>query len=802
MDGSSFTGLLNNTAIMLALGVIYDTLGLHGIRDRRKRQLISGLLIGTLGIAIMLTPWQLMPGVFFDTRWVLISLSALFFGFTPTLIAVIMTVSFRLYQGGAGAHIGSLVIIVPALIGLAWRYASKYFHQPLDIGRLYLFGVVIQLSVLACFLLLPESIRDRTITAVGPSMMIIFPVGTMLLGLILRRQRDRRSAERALKRSQLQLDRERSLLRGLIDALPDMIFFKDTKERFLGCNQAFERYIGCTEKELFNKSDNEVSESINRDFLERINHQLNDGQDKLQYEEKVTYPDGSEVVHHCVKVKFYGQNGHLYGTVGISHDITELKEAEDKISSLAFYDPLTRLPNRRLLLDRLKMMIARCQRSKLYSALLFIDLDHFKDINDTRGHSVGDELLKAVAARLLDHIRKIDTAARLGGDEFVVVIGEISGEQSITVRIAEEIAEKLRSALSEPYLLESKTESVSRQPNLHYCSASIGICVFSNRLEEDEVLRQADMAMYQSKASGRNTIRFFDPEMQSVRDESMALQLDLRKALASGELELYYQVQIDNIAGVKGAEALLRWNHPTRGLVSPESFITMAEETGLIIPIGQWVLKTACDQLRHWQTQPQMRNMQIAVNVSARQFRQQNFADEVEQVILHTGINPECLKLELTESLVLDDIDGAIDKMLQLNQLGVSFSMDDFGTGHSSLSNLKRLPLEQIKIDRSFIRDLTTDPDDAVIIKAIINLSASLNLKVLAEGVETEAQCQFLYANGCNQYQGYLFSRPIPAKQFETLVISGVEFFKATKVAEDSIVDTKRLQTSEYLGSV
>lgn len=276
----------------------------------------------------------------------------------------------------------------------------------------------------------------------------------------------------------------------------------------------------------------------------------------------------------------------------------------------------------------------------------------------------------------------------------------------------------------------------------------------------------------------------------------MALQLDLRKALASGELELYYQVQIDNIAGVKGAEALLRWNHPTRGLVSPESFITMAEETGLIIPIGQWVLKTACDQLRHWQTQPQMRNMQIAVNVSARQFRQQNFADEVEQVILHTGINPECLKLELTESLVLDDIDGAIDKMLQLNQLGVSFSMDDFGTGHSSLSNLKRLPLEQIKIDRSFIRDLTTDPDDAVIIKAIINLSSSLNLKVLAEGVETEAQCQFLYANGCNQYQGYLFSRPIPAKQFETLVISGVEFFKASEVAEDSIVDTKRLQTS------
>lgn len=779
MDSSSFTGLLNNTAIMLALGVIYDALGLHNIHDRRKRQLISGLLIGTLGIAIMYTPWELMPGVFFDTRWVLISLSALFFGFAPTLIAVIMTVSFRLYQGGAGAYVGSLVIIIPAFIGLAWRYASRYFNQPLDIVRLYLFGVVIQLSVLTCFLLLPEIIRDRTIMAVGPPMLIIFPVGTMLLGLILRRQHDRRIAERELKRSQEQLDKERSLLRGLIDALPDLIFFKDTNERFLGCNQAFEKYIGCSEAELINKTEKEVSESINKNLPGRENHDLADEDNKIHYEEEVIYPDGSQVIFHSVKAKFYGINGHLHGTVGICHDITELKQAEEKIRELAFYDPLTQLPNRRLLLDRLKMMIARCQRSRRYSALLFIDLDHFKDINDTQGHSLGDELLKAVASRIQGKLRKIDTAARLGGDEFVVIIGEISSDKVVTARVAEEIAEKLRSELSKPYKLNNPIERIIREPIQHYCSASIGISLFPEGSEEEnEVLRQADMAMYQSKASGRNTIRFFDPEMQLVRDEHLALQVDLRKALASGELELYYQVQVDSITGIKGAEALLRWNHPTRGLIFPDYFISLAEETGLIIPIGQWILTTACHQLKRWQESPQFREMQISINVSARQFRQPSFADEVREIILNAGIDPAKIKLELTESLMLDDIEGTIEKMLQLNNFGVTFSMDDFGTGHSSLSNLRRLPLEQIKIDRSFIRDLTTDTDDAVIIKAIINLSTSLNLEVIAEGVETEAQCQFLYENGCNQYQGYLFSRPIPILQFEALVTCDKKLFK------------------------
>ena len=780
MDESSFVGLLNNTALMLALGVIYDALGLHNIADKRKRQLISGLLVGVLGVAIMYTPWELMPGVFFDTRWVLISLSALFFGFIPTLIAVIMTVAFRIYLGGTGVYVGSLVIIIPALIGLAWRSGSRRFNQPLDSARLFVFGVVIQLSVLVCFLLLPEGVRDKTIMAVGPPMLLIFPFGTMLLGLILRRQRDRRAAERELKKSQVQLDREQSLLRSLIDTLPDLIYFKDKTGRFLGCNKAFERYIGCAEQELLNKNEQQIALNINEDFKKRAGRELIGDQDKIEYEEKATYPDGSQVIFQTMQAKFYGRTGDLHGTVGVSHDITELKAAEQKIRDLAFYDPLTRLPNRRLLLDRLKMLIASCNRSKRYSAVLFIDLDHFKDINDTQGHQLGDLLLVAVAERLKVQLRKDDTAARLGGDEFVVMLGEISDDKTAAARIAEERADKLRFALCEPYELATETEKAGQEPNRYYCTSSIGISLFSSVKEgENEILKQADAAMYQAKAAGRNAIRFYDPEMQHAIEDSMVLQADLRMALTNGELDLYYQAQMDNRFGINGAEVLLRWHHPVRGMIAPDNFIPLAENTGLIVPIGHWVLTAACEQLKRWEDQTHMQGIQISVNVSARQFRQPSFADDVREVILATGVNPTRLKLELTESTVLDDVEGAIDKMRQLNDLGVRFSLDDFGTGHSSLSNLKRLPLEQLKIDRSFIRDLTVDPDDAIIIRVIINLSDSLNLNVIAEGVETEEQCQFLYENGCNQYQGYLFSRPVPVVKFEALTAAQGNLFRA-----------------------
>ncbi|OMH39682.1 bifunctional diguanylate cyclase/phosphodiesterase [Motiliproteus sp. MSK22-1] len=775
MDSNSFTGLLNNAAILLALGVIYDALGLHAVTNRTKRKLLSGLLVGTLGIAVMHTPWEMTPGVFFDTRWILISLCGLFFGFIPTLIAVAMTVSLRIYQGGAGAMVGSLVIILPALIGLAWRYGSKRFNQPLDWRRLYLFGFVIQLTVLACLLLMPESMRFNIIAAVGPPIIIIFPVGTMLLGLVLRRQRDRRKAERELKENRYLLDRERGLLRGLVDALPDLISFKDIQGRYLGCNQAFEHYIGRPESYLVGKTDFEITGAVNVNPTELQDHELAATDKARCYEEWVTYPDGRKVLHDTMKTTFHGEDGTTFGLVGVSRDITERKNAEEQIRNLAFYDPLTQLPNRRLLMDRLQMMIATSIRNNCYGAVLFIDLDHFKVLNDTQGHDMGDQLLIAVAARLRDCLREEDTVARLGGDEFVAVIGLLTSNQTNAIATAEEVAEKIRHALCEPYILNSELESGPVQVKDYHSTPSIGISLFrADSNNKNEILKQADMAMYQSKAAGRNAIHFFDPVMQAALEESVALQADLREAIVNQELELYYQVQVEERHGIRGAEVLLRWHHPTRGLVPPMDFIPLAEDSGLIIPIGHWVLETACRQLKIWENHRSKKHWHISVNVSARQFRQPNFVKEVNDIIVSTNINPALLKLELTESLILDDVAGSIDKMRELNEQGICFSMDDFGTGHSSLSNLKRLPLEQLKIDQSFVRDITTDPDDAAIVQVIISLSRSLKLDVIAEGVETEEQRQFLYDNGCRQYQGYLFGRPLSLEQFEEMVESKI----------------------------
>ncbi|MEH6822962.1 MAG: EAL domain-containing protein [Motiliproteus sp.] len=775
MDSSSFTGLLNNAALLIALGVIYDALGLDAVVNQTKRQLLSGLLVGVLGLAVMNTAWELAPGLIFDTRWVLISLCGLFFGTVPTLIAATIMVAQRLYIGGAGGMVGSLVIIIPACIGLVWRYASERLHQPLDWLRLYLFGLLIQLCVLSLLLLMPVSLRFTIIGELWLPLITIFPVGTMLLGLVLRRQRDRRKAERELIASQHLLDRERGLLRGLVDSLPDLISFKDTQGRYMGCNQAFERYTGLSEAELIGKTEQQLTATANpSDLTELGDSELSTSQKPHNHEEWVTYPNGSQVLHETLKTRFHGQDGTLFGLVSVSRDITERKTAEEQIRNLAFYDPLTQLPNRRMLMDRLQLTISASARSHDHGALFFIDLDHFKTLNDTQGHNVGDQLLIAVAARLSDCLRDVDSVARLGGDEFVAMICNLGSEKISAAGTAEGIAEKIRLSLCEPYQLNTALASAPKQLLLYHCTPSIGISLFRSDLgNRDEILKQADVAMYQSKAAGRNTIRFFDPEMQASLEKNSALLSDLHDAISGDQLELFYQVQIDQHQGICGAEVLLRWHHATRGMVSPLDFIPLAEESGLIIPIGRWVLITACQQLKIWAAQESRKDWQIAVNVSARQFQQPRFVEEVRDIIAAATIDPARLKLELTESLVLDDVERTIATMQQLNQLGVQFSMDDFGTGQSSLSNLKRLPLQQLKIDQSFVRDITTDPDDAAIVKAIISLSQSLKYDVIAEGVETDEQRQFLYDNGCSHYQGYLFSRPLPVSEFEALVESG-----------------------------
>ena len=447
------------------------------------------------------------------------------------------------------------------------------------------------------------------------------------------------------------------------------------------------------------------------------------------------------------------------GWVITYHDVTDLRRANEEIEHLAFYDPLTGLPNRRLLLDRLGQAPVLSQRSGKVGALLFLDLDHFKDLNDTLGHEVGDELLQEVAQRLLANVRVADTVARLGGDEFVVMLSDLSSNTQEAAALAQRIGEKILRGLSEPYVLRGHT---------HQGAASIGATLFGASAQSAiELLRQADIAMYQVKARRGNALCFFDPKMQTAINDRAQLEADLRQALVAQQLVLHYQPQATLQGDVIGAECLLRWQHPQRGMVPPGQFIAVAEESDLILHIGQWVLHSACTQLARWQEQPQWAHLQLSVNVSARQFRQSDFVHQVIETLQVTGARAHLLTLELTESLVLDNVEDAIDKMHQLRTKGVRFSVDDFGTGYSSLAYLTRLPLHQLKIDQSFVRNLGSRPSDDVIVQTIIGMGRNLDLEVIAEGVETEAQKAILAGHGCDLYQGYLLARPMPVADFE-----------------------------------
>ncbi len=453
--------------------------------------------------------------------------------------------------------------------------------------------------------------------------------------------------------------------------------------------------------------------------------------------------------------------GEVSHYVGISSDISQRKLAEEEIYSLAYYDTLTRLPNRRLLLDRFGLAIAASQRSGSYGAVLFLDLDKFKILNDTLGHGYGDLLLVEVARRLKDCARAVDTVARLGGDEFVLLVEEIGIDAHEASQKVALFAEKIRAALTRPYLLKGHE---------YHGSPSIGVCLYRGNEETVEsILKHADMAMYQAKEAGRNAVRFFDPVMQQAVETRAELEADLRGALQNRQLVLYYQIQVDDANRPIGAEALIRWMHPRRGMVSPMQFIPVAEESSLILDIGQWVIETACRQIAEWARDERMQHLELAINVSAQQFRMVDFVQRLEQVIVHHGIAAEKLKLELTESVVLEDVADVVGKMHALKALGVGLSLDDFGTGYSSLAYLKRLPLDQIKIDQSFVRDITTDLNDAVMVKTIIDMAQNFRLNVIAEGVESEAQLAFLRQNKCMAYQGYLFSKPVPVADFEAL---------------------------------
>lgn len=1126
---TSFAGLLNNAVLLLALGVVYDSLGLYTLANRTLRNILTGLLVGVIGISVMLTPWEMKPGVFFDTRWVLISLCGLYFGLVPTLIAMAMTVAMRFFQGGAGVYVGSLVIITSGLIGLGWRFWSHRYNREMSWGLLYLLGLSVQIDVLLCMLFMPVEMRFSIIQAIAFPLLVIYPIGTMLLGMLLKRQKDRRQAEVDLHEHRVMLDRERGLLKRLIDSIPDYIFYKTVDGTYLGCNKATAELFEASEADIIGKTDFDFFDHDQAVFFRQKDQEMLQAGQHRSNPEVVEHPDGRLIQLDTLKTPFYGETGKLYGLIGIGRDVTDqqkasekirkseityrsvlstaldgflivsvdgviqdandayaemsgyalnelhgmriehldaiesesmageliqqmmaekkqrfvtqhrrqnstiydveinatfwpedggkffvfikditeralaeqrllqseaqfrqvfentpaigvqgydknrnvifwnaasekiygyssdealgkkledliipdviqarvvdevdrwlaggevtpaselvlkrsdgspvsvfsshvmitgvnnepemycvdldltaLKRAEERVVMLsqaveqspvsvvltdidgvieyvnssfekvtgytreevigeptrmlqsglttlskyrqlwdtllsgsswqgefqnrkkntqlfwehvhiapvkndsgeikhflavkqditqqkeqaeqvlyqAHYDSLTGLPNRFLSLDRLEQMLKEVRRSEKQAAVLFLDLDDFKKVNDTMGHQVGDELLIEAAGRLKMSVRDDDVIGRLGGDEFIVLINQM--ESSTTIA---QVAEKLLEQFRVPFNLTGR-ELMS--------TVSIGIAVCpTDSNTSAELLRQADAAMYHSKEQGRNTYNFYTERMNDDVARRLLIEEQLRGALKKDEFRIYFQPVVDlRRRVVVGAEALLRWENSEMGNVTPDEFIPIAEQTGLIVAIGQYVLEQACMAASGWREKYAI-DLQIAVNISPRQFRDPNLVEYIKSLLDKYSLPASGIELEVTEGVLMTG-HAMIDVALSaLNKMGIGISMDDFGTGYSSLSYLRSYPFDTLKVDKSFIDDITFDRADLQLVGAAIAMGQGLGLKVIAEGVETEEQYQLLLAQKCDFGQGYLFSRPVPFDEFELIL--------------------------------
>jgi diguanylate cyclase (GGDEF)-like protein/PAS domain S-box-containing protein len=566
---------------------------------------------------------------------------------------------------------------------------------------------------------------------------------------------ERKAAERKLLETNQKLALQ-------FDQAPLGVIEWDKDFRVVQWNPAAEKIFGYTEEQALGQHANFIVPESGRSKVTPVMNELLAGTGGGNNVNENIRKNGESIQCDWYYASLRDANGDVVGVISLVDDITSRKLAEDEIRNLAFYDHLTGLPNRRLLIDRVRQAMASSARSTKYCALLFLDLDNFKTLNDTLGHDIGDLLLQQVAHRVSNCVRKGDTVARLGGDEFVVMLEELSEFLQEAVMQTEAVGSKILAAFTQPYQLD-KYEHIS--------TTSIGITLFAAHDGSiEDLLKRADLAMYQAKAGGRNTLRFFDPQMQTAVTTRAAMEESFREAFVKDQFDLHYQAQVTADGHISGAEVLLRWQHPKRGMVSPVEFTPFAEDTGLILPLGRWVLETACAQLALWARRPEMAHLSVAVNVSSRQLKHPNFVDEVLGILAHSGANPHRLKLELTESLLVDDVEDAITKMTALKAKGVGFSLDDFGTGYSSLSYLKRLPLDQLKIDQGFVKHVLTDPNDMAIAKMIIVLADSLGLAVIAEGVETVEQRNFLANLGCLAYQGFLISRPLALDAFEAFV--------------------------------
>ncbi|RHW22633.1 EAL domain-containing protein [Pseudomonas jilinensis] len=577
------------------------------------------------------------------------------------------------------------------------------------------------------------------------------------LNFLLRRQVEEKT--RHIKASEERLN-------TILDSVEACIYIKDRKLRYQYANQKLCNLLGLSREDIIGRTDADFFDAKATEHIRDNDHKVIKDGIKLVDEEVTTFTTlGTPHTFLSAKLPLYGPDDRIYALCGISTDITELRQIQEQMHQLAYYDPLTSLPNRRLLIDRLSHALANHKRTGLEGALIFIDMDNFKVLNDSLGMDYGDLLLCQVSERLNQHVRATDTLARLSADEFALLVESLPDDAEASHQLRR-LGQKLLERLSQPFALNDSH---------HVTSASLGIVMLSEASgSADELLKRADLAVNEAKSSGRNTMRFFNPTMQAEVSRRARLEADLRYALSQQQLRLHIQPQVDQHGSQVGMEALVRWEHPQDGIIAPSDFIPVAESSGLIIPLGEWLVSQACQMLAQWSSHPRLRHLTLAINISPRQFRHPKFVNHVLNSLRVSGINPAHLKLEITESLLIEDLESIIKKMKGLKDLGLRFSLDDFGTGYASLSYLKRLPLDQIKIDQSFVRDLLTDKSDEAIIRTIVALGESLEIEIIAEGVENEAQLARLKQLGCRLFQGYLFGRPAPISHWAAETASSV----------------------------
>lgn len=866
--------LIQTVALLLALSL------LHGFSTRtlaarpRLAELASGLIFGSVCLVGMMVPINLAPGVIVDGRSVLLSMAALFGGPVTGLVAGAMAGAYRVWLGGAGMAIGTTVITLAVVLGLAYRAAwtrGWLARKPL---QLFAFGVAVHALSIVLIGLVPTQSISQVFAALGLPYLLIMGTATCLLGLLLQDLEVRQFNERALcertarlraiagavpdilfvldengrclevmthDESLLYRDPKTVLGRPLADLLPEPVgnllmsaihqaiasgapavteyaldtpkghcFFEgriqaiegedsprtvvlivqdvthratleqerriaaiafesqqammvtDASSRILRVNKAFTEVTGYGIDEVIGQNPGILSSGRHdAAFFRALWQQLettdlwegeiwNRRRNGQVYPERLSISavrDGGGVVTHYV---------------GCFTDITRDKASAEEIHALAYYDHLTGLANRRLLTERLRQALAHSRRDGWCGALMFIDLDDFKNINDLLGHHAGDELLTQAAVRLGEAVRETDTVARFGGDEFVVLVEQLPSDATAAAATAGRLAEKLAEKMGAPYAIGNQR---------HFCTASIGIAMFADHVQTvDELMQSADLSMYEAKRQGKNQIRFFDPVMQQKVSDRLQLETDLREALSRDQFELHYQAQCNGNGRIEAVEALARWRHPRRGLVSPGIFIPAAERSGYMPALGRQLLEKACVQLGKWASDTRFAALRLSVNVSAAQLYRPEFVAETRALLERTGCRADKLVFELTESMLISDMEAAIQTMQALRNLGIRFSIDDFGTGYSSLAYLQRLPLDELKIDRSFIHRLPDDASSLAIVKTIVALARTLGLRLIAEGVEQAQQLDTLKKEGCTSFQGFMFYRPVTIDAFEAEV--------------------------------